>query len=469
MLTRSLKRHIKLTAFSVLFTGLLLNMSSPSWIEADIDHFQKAINLSKLEKWQEAIPEYQLALKAEPANTLAWANLGVAHSLSGEHKEALVAFDEALKKGYDGAMFRHNRGISFAKLGLYEEAATELKAALEQNPFLAVVEHDLGLVYNKMGMHSDALQQVRKIYYTNNKLAKNLFTQITPPYAFAAVENGGSLSGQVTMSGGAPRPRSFHLIHSPNVEYCSRISDGKGHRILYDFSVSEKGGLKDTVIAILGVKKGKPFMDSQKMQSFKINRCHSDQYVMGIDNGKNLLIENLDPVEHEISTYEFYDWRRVYYHSNAQLLANTTQIRSAFVHPDAREFFIMCSLHPFLQTHALVLENPYYVITDAEGRFNISDVPPGTYEILAWHPYIPSKRGTITIKTGQEARINFEFKNGDEELKLYSDDLVGYRFQPWYDSTITFYGTTRVDDKVEVLQKPLEPTPLSRYGGFPTN
>ncbi len=448
-----------------LFVFTLI-FSSTVWSE--VDHLQRAINFSKLEKWQEAISEYREAVNQDPKNTMAWANMGVALSHVNEHKEALIAFDEALKLGYDSAMFRHNRGLSFAKLSLYDEAVEELMAALQKDPFLAIAEYDLGVIYSHLNRYKESLQQVGKIYYTNNKIARKLFSQIPPAYTLSSVENGGTLSGQVTMKGGEPRPRAFHLVHSPNIEYCSRISDGQGHRILYDFTVSDKGGLKDTVIAVLGVKRGKPFMDSQKMQSFKINRCHSDQYVMGIDNGKNILIENLDPVEHEISTYEFYDRRRVYYHSNAQLLANTTQIRSAFVHPEAREFFIMCSLHPFLQTRALLVENPYYVITDADGKFTLPDVPPGTYEILAWHPYIPSQKGTITIQSGQEARINFEFNKDDEQRKLYHDDLGGgYRFQPWYDNNNTFYGEKRIDDKIEILQKPIEPIESSRYGGFP--
>lgn len=462
------KNHIKLITIILpaFLAGFLFSSSARS--EANTpDHMKKAMVLSSQEKWQEAIPEYQQAVKEDPKNSLAWANMGVAQTLANDHKEALLAFDEALKLGYDSALFRHNRGLAFAKLKLYDEAIEELKSALKQDPFLAAAEYDLGIIYGNLNRTKEAVKKVGTLYYSNNKIARKLFEQIPSEYTIGSIDSGGTLSGQVIMKGTPPRPRAFHLVHSPNVEYCSRISDGQGHRLLYDFALSDKGGVKDTVIAIMGVKKGKPFMDAQKMQSIKIDRCQADQYVMGINNGKSIMIDNLDPVEHEISTYEFYDYRRVYYQSNGQMMANTSQVRSAFVHPDAKEFFVTCSLHPFIQTRALMVDNPYYVITDAEGKFTIPDVPAGTYDIIAWHPYIPTKKGTVTIQANQEARINFEFDSDDERRKLYSDDLVGYRFQPWYDSTITFYGTTRVDDKVEVLQKPLEPTPFSRYGGFP--
>ena len=470
MISTLINSHIKLaTAIRLAFIAGLF-FSSPAWSEPDSSgHLKKAMSLSSMEKWQESVSEYQHAIKENPKDSMAWANMGISLSMVNNYKEALLALDEALKLGYDSATFRHNRGLIFAKLKLYDEAITELETALKMNPFLAIAEYDLGVIFGNLNRTKEAIKKVGSLYYSNNKIARKLFEQIPSEYTIGSIDNGGTLSGQVVMKGEHPRPRAFHLVHTPNVEYCSRISDGKGHRIVDDFALSDKGGLKDTVIAIMGIKKGKPFTDSQKIQSIKIDRCNADQYVMGINNGKNVLIENLDPVEHEISTYEFYDQRRVYYQSNGQLLANTSSVRSAFVHPEAKEYFVTCSLHPFIQTRALILDNPYYTVSDADGRFNIPNVPPGTYEVMAWHPYIPAKKGTISIQANQEAGINFEFDSNDERRKLYSDDLVWYRFQPWYDSTITFYGTTRVDDKVEVLQQPLQPTPLSRYGGFPEN
>ncbi|MFB3075622.1 MAG: hypothetical protein ACE1Z6_10670, partial [Candidatus Methylomirabilales bacterium] len=38
--------------------------------------------------------------------------------------------------------------------------------------------------------------------------------------------DGGTLKGRVTLSGRIPKARSFHLINAPNIEFCSRISDG---------------------------------------------------------------------------------------------------------------------------------------------------------------------------------------------------------------------------------------------------
>ena len=36
---------------------------------------------------------------------------------------------------------------------------------------------------------------------------------------------------------------------------------------------------------------------------------------------------------------------------------------------------------------------------------------------------------------------------------IYNDDWEGYRFQPVYDSNENFYGGSRIDDPIEILQE----------------
>lgn len=38
-----------------------------------------------------------------------------------------------------------------------------------------------------------------------------------------------------------------------------------------------------------------------------------------------------------------------------------------------------------MNAEVLVVPHPYYTVTDESGRFELRDVPPGEYEIVAWH------------------------------------------------------------------------------------
>ena len=334
-------------------------------------------------------------------------------------------------------------------LNLIDEAIKELEIALSLDRRMVKAEYDLGILFNRQGNRKKAREKVDILFKRNNKLAKKLFDQIIPEYKVMTVDNGGKLNGRVTLAGPIPKARSFHLIHAPNIEFCSRISDGKGHRLLFDFTVSKNRGLKDTIIALIDVKKGKPF--PQKMQTFHIDRCRANNYIIGIKNSENILIENMDPIQHEIATYEV---RNIYPNqtSNRPVTPNSSQVRSAFVRANASEYTIKCNLHPFLQTHGYLVKNPYYTVTDSNGNFSIDNIPPGTYDVVAWHTYIPQKKRVVTIKSSGMTKIDFEFNGKDERRKLYQDDIEGYRFNTWFDSKEKFYGGPRIDDPVEELQ-----------------
>ena len=438
-----------------LFYAFLVLSAGPSFAESGNSaqatrFYNDGLQLSQAKYWKEAAHEFRKAIQHDPKHKLAFANLGVALSQIGQHKEALLAFEEAMNLGYDHALLRYNRGLSFAKLNLIEEAVKEIKISLKMDFRNVKAIYDLGLLYLAQEQVEETRKLVDLLYHRNNALAKKLFDKTPLEYKVVSVENGGTLSGSVTMKGKVPDPRFFPLIASPNIEYCTRISNGRGHRILFDFTVSKSRGLKDTVIKLTGVPKGKPFTTG--VQKVVMDRCHTPNYTIGVRNGETLLVENTDPIIHEVVTYEFTN-RGVDQRSHRPVNAHTSQIRSAFVKRGTEEFLLKCNLHPFLQTRGLMVDNPYYAITDEEGRFSIKDIPPGTYEVVAWHPFIPNQVGTITIEPGQQSKLDFEFDGGDVRRKLYNDDWAMYHFQAMYDSFENFYGGPRIDDKIEVLQK----------------
>jgi len=41
--------------------------------------------------------------------------------------------------------------------------------------------------------------------------------------------------------------------------------------------------------------------------------------------------------------------------------------------------------HAWMNAEILVVPHPYYAVTDENGSFELTDVPPGQYQIVAWH------------------------------------------------------------------------------------
>jgi plastocyanin len=73
---------------------------------------------------------------------------------------------------------------------------------------------------------------------------------------------------------------------------------------------------------------------------------------------------------------------------------------------------IGCNIHDWMSAVILVLPNEHYAVTDAEGRFTLSDLPAGAHTITAWH----SRSREKTEEIGQ--RVDAAASNAELAFKL---------------------------------------------------
>jgi plastocyanin len=57
----------------------------------------------------------------------------------------------------------------------------------------------------------------------------------------------------------------------------------------------------------------------------------------------------------------------------------------------------LCNVHPEMQGFIVVLDTPYFVLTDEDGNFEMKDVPPGNYTIKAWHEKLHFDKEKVTL------------------------------------------------------------------------
>ena len=68
---------------------------------------------------------------------------------------------------------------------------------------------------------------------------------------------------------------------------------------------------------------------------------------------------------------------------------------------------VFCSIHANMHCIILVLENPYFAATDATGRYAITNVPPGTYQLTAWNERLPKQTREITVPPDGPGKADF--------------------------------------------------------------
>ena len=55
-------------------------------------------------------------------------------------------------------------------------------------------------------------------------------------------------------------------------------------------------------------------------------------------------------------------------------------------------------------------DNPYDALTDANGSFKITDVPPGKYTVKVWHSKLGEQTKEVTVAPKEEVKVAFEMK-----------------------------------------------------------
>jgi hypothetical protein len=243
-------------------------------------------------------------------------------------------------------------------------------------------------------------------------------------YEEGPVASGGTLSGRVFLMGTPPSARIFHLVFSPNIEFCGKVSDGKGNRLLKEFRVSPDGGLRDAVVALVGVPRGKPF---DYAPALTVDTCRITPFVTPIRNNHPIELVNNDPVTHDIQAYTLLD-DYTFAMFNKPMISKSRAVKQVRLRKDHYLFRTQCGVHDFMQSWGMAVGNPYFAVSGPDGGFTIGDIPPGTYEVIAWHPHMAVQAGEVTVPPNGSARIEFRFDASEVKISLH-DQEKQYRLQ----------------------------------------
>ncbi len=69
------------------------------------------------------------------------------------------------------------------------------------------------------------------------------------------------------------------------------------------------------------------------------------------------------------------------------------------------EIALRCNVHKEMSAFIIVLDNPYFTLTDKTGRFKLDNVPPGDYTLKTWHEKYKPVTHQVTVKPNQTVKV----------------------------------------------------------------
>jgi plastocyanin len=222
------------------------------------------------------------------------------------------------------------------------------------------------------------------------------------PTPAAPVLADGVIAGRVIFDGVAPQPK--RLAEADAMPDCTRVHGGP----IYGESlvVNREGGLANVVISVsdgLSSWLREEFPPRAEPTVLDQKGCVFTPHVVAVMVGQPLQIKNSDPLAHNVNVMAVNNIP-----ANLGQPGSSETETEKFQSPEV--FRVKCDMHPWMEAWVRVLDNPYFAVTGADGRFSLRGLPPGTYTIKAWHEQLGVKEMQVTISPGRGAALDFTFR-----------------------------------------------------------
>lgn len=210
-------------------------------------------------------------------------------------------------------------------------------------------------------------------------------------YDAGTVTGGGSIEGQVIYKGPV---QTTKIIPNKDVEVCG----GPFERPLIE--VGPNQGVQNAAVYLVDVAKGKAWPPAGKPPYLDNVKCEFIPRVQVIPAGP-LDVVNKDPVLH--NTHGYYGKRTAF----NKALPNQNQTIATDL-TRAGTVRVECDVHDWMLGWIYVVDNPYYALTGPDGKFNITDVPPGTYKLVADQSFTGPVEQSVTVASGKPTTLTIE-------------------------------------------------------------
>ena len=218
---------------------------------------------------------------------------------------------------------------------------------------------------------------------------------VWPGVAFAA----SSITGTVTFAGKGPTLKPLAMDADPA---CAKKHSGP---VPSEALVLGTGNSMGNIMVWVskGLPAGKTWPAPKTPVTLDQKGCQYVPHVMGIMVGQAYRILNSDGILHNLHALP-----KINSGFNKPMPATVKETSATFGKPEPL-FPIKCDVHPWMQAYIGVYTHPFFSVTSTDGKYTISGLDPGTYEITAWHEKLGTQTASVTVAASGTKTQDFKF------------------------------------------------------------
>jgi hypothetical protein len=212
----------------------------------------------------------------------------------------------------------------------------------------------------------------------------------------------GTIRGTVRFAGRRWNPR---LLDMSGDRFC--VDAHTTRMMSEDFRVGPGGELEGVVVYLKRGMERQKFDPPAQPAVLDQKDCMYEPHVLVIQCGQPLIIQSSDATLHNVNGRKGANDGFNHAMSSPGRLAP-----KIFRKPEVAKR-IGCDVHGWMVSWVAALPHPYAVVTGPDGAYELTDVPPGTYLLAAWHEKVADGR----------------FQEGEHEVTLEANGTLTQDFQ----------------------------------------
>lgn len=209
---------------------------------------------------------------------------------------------------------------------------------------------------------------------------------------------GASVRGVVHFEGKLPASKPVSMAADP---VCAK--QHASPMVMQDIMADQKGDLQNVVVYVSDGLGDRTFDPPAQPVVVEQKGCMYLPHVLAVQTHQTLQLVNNDQTSHNIHPVPANnrEWNKAE--------PPGTKMEDSF----AREEIaipIKCNVHPWMRGYIAVFKHPFFAVTGKDGSFDLSNLPPGTYTIKAWHEKLGTSTQTVTVGANETKELSFVFK-----------------------------------------------------------